>query len=79
MWADIRDEAGSLGPEGDNHRSWVKWVDETGGDSPAKAADLVLELASDEAADTTGQFLWIADGLQAPIKSWDPPEDARPW
>ena len=79
MWADIRDEAENLGPEGDNYRSWVKWGDETGGDPPAKAADLVLELAADKAAGTTGQFLWIADGLQAPIKSWDPPEDARPW
>ena len=79
MWADIRDEAENLGPEGDNYRSWVKWVDETGGDPPAKAADLVLELAADKAAGTTGQFLWIADGLQAPIKSWAPTVDARPW
>ena len=75
--ADIRREAEQLGAEAESYRAWVRWVDETGGDPPAKAADLVLKLASDEAADVTGQFLWIADGLQAPIASWDAPEDAR--
>ena len=79
MWADIRREAEELGEEGEGYRSWVRWVDETGGDPPAKAADLVLRLASDEAAAVSGQFLWIEDGLQAPIASWDAPEDARPW
>lgn len=79
MWADIREEADQLGAEGEGYRSWVRWVDETGGDPPAKAADLVLKLTTDEAAGVSGQFLWIADGLQAPIASWDAPEDARPW
>ena len=79
MWADIRREAEQLGEEAEGYRAWVRWVDETGGDSPVKAADLVLKLVSDEAGGVTGQFLWIEDGLQAPIASWDAPEDARPW
>ena len=79
MWADIRQEAEQLGEEGEGYRAWVRWVDDTGGDPPAKAADLVSRLTEDAASDVTGQFLWIEDGLQAPIASWDAPEDDRPW
>ena len=79
MWADIRQEAAQLGEEGEGYRAWVRWVDDTGGDPPAKAADLVSRLTEDAASDVTGQFLWIEDGLQAPIASWDAPEDGRPW
>ena len=79
MWAAIRDEADQLGPEADGYRGWVRWVDETGGDPPQKAADLALRLVGEEASGVTGQFLWIENGLQAPIKSWEPPADARPW
>ena len=45
-------------------------VAETGGDPPEKAADLILRLMGDDAAAITGQFLWIEDGLRAPLPSW---------
>jgi NAD(P)-dependent dehydrogenase (short-subunit alcohol dehydrogenase family) len=70
MWADIRDQAAGLGPEGEGYRKWVEWVGETGGDDPKKAAELVLKLTSAESNDVNGQFLWIEGGLQAPIKGW---------
>lgn len=79
MWAAIRDEADLLGPEADGYRAWVKWVDETGGDPPVKAADLVLRLMGDKSAGVTGRFLWIEDGLQTPIASWDTASDAQSW
>jgi len=65
MWADIRDKKGAI--EGDAYDSWVKWVDETGGDPPEKAAKLVTEIID---SDVNGQFLWIDDPLQSPIPSW---------
>ena len=79
MWSDIRNKAEQLGEEGEEYRSWIRWVDETGGDPPTKAADLVMKLVGDEAAGVTGQFLWISDGLQAPVTTWDTAEDVRPW
>lgn len=79
MWADIKLKAEQLGPEADGYRKWVEWVDTTGGDDPNKAADLVLRLMSDEAAGTTGQFLWIDKPLQEPIASWAAPEAKQPW
>ena len=54
-------------------------MEETGGDDPEKAAELVSGLMSDEAAEVNGQFLWIRDGLQAPIPSWDETEKLQPW
>lgn len=69
MWADIRDQA-TPSPYGAGYLGWVKWVEETGGDPPEKAADLVLHLCSDEAASINGQFVWIEGGLQTPIASW---------
>jgi len=48
-------------------------------DDPQKAADLILSLMSDEAASVNGQFLWIKDGLQAPIASWSVESDSAPW
>jgi NAD(P)-dependent dehydrogenase (short-subunit alcohol dehydrogenase family) len=79
MWAAIRAEAKPMGPEGEAYRKWVRWVEQTGGDDPQKAADLVLRLLSDEAAATNGQFLWIEGGLQAPIPSWGDAAGAQPW
>lgn len=69
MWADIRDQVAHL-PDSNGYRQWVKWVEETGGDPPEKAAQLVLQLCSDESAGVNGQFLWIEDGLQKPIAGW---------
>jgi NAD(P)-dependent dehydrogenase (short-subunit alcohol dehydrogenase family) len=79
MWASIRTDADKMGPEAEPYRKWVRWVEETGGDDPEKAAQTVLGLLSDEAASINGQFLWIKDGLQAPIPSWGAASDARPW
>ena len=79
MWADIRDKANQLGPAAEGYLNWVKWVDETGGDPPYKAADLVLNLMSDKAANINGRFLWIEDSLQKPIPSWDGTADRLQW
>jgi NAD(P)-dependent dehydrogenase (short-subunit alcohol dehydrogenase family) len=79
MWGAIRDEANAMGEEGEAYRKWVSWVEETGGDPPYKAAQLVLRLTGNEAASTNGQFLWIEDGLQDPIASWGEPVGAQPW
>jgi len=79
MWADIRAKAERLGPAAEGYSNWVKWVDESGGDPPHKAAELVLRLMSDEAADINGQFLWIENSLQAPIPSWGDNAEKLPW
>lgn len=79
MWADIRDKVSVMGPIADGYLAWVNWVDETGGDPPQKAVDLVLRLTSDAGGSVNGMFNWIEDPLQAPIASWDKPSDERPW
>ncbi len=79
MWADIKEKADALGPEGADYKAWVDWVEETGGDAPTKAADLILKLISDESAQINGRFCWIESPLQAPIDSWEDPVEARPW
>ena len=56
--------------EGEGLRRWADWVEATGRDPPTKAAELVLQLVIDEAAGINGHFLWIADGLKAPMASW---------
>ena len=79
MWADIKRRVAGTGPAGENYISWAEWVEETGGDPPDKAVDLVLRLTSDAGAETNGMFCWIDEPLQAPVDSWDPPTDERPW
>ncbi len=79
MWRDIRDRVAAMGAEADAYRQWAAWVEETGGDPPEKAVELVLRLTSDEGADTNGEFCWVEDPLQPPIPSWERPTDARPW
>ena len=79
MWADIKQRVAGAGPAGRNYIEWADWVEETGGDPPEKAVGLVLRLTSDEGGQTNGMFCWIDDPLQAPIDSWDPPSDERPW
>jgi NAD(P)-dependent dehydrogenase (short-subunit alcohol dehydrogenase family) len=79
MWADIRAKAQRLGAPAEPFLHWADWVEETGGDDPEKAADLILSLMGDEAALINGQFLWIKDGLQAPIPSWSVASDSLPW
>src|SRR5215207_3627253 len=79
MWADIRNKVQGMGPEAEGYHTWVKWVEENGGDDPEKSADLVLNLMGDAAASVNGQFLWIENGLQAPIPSWGEPTTSQPW
>jgi NAD(P)-dependent dehydrogenase (short-subunit alcohol dehydrogenase family) len=79
MWADIRAKAKRLGAPAEPFVQWANWVEQTGGDDPEKAADLILDLMGDEAASVNGQFLWIKDGLQAPITSWSVEADYLPW
>lgn len=76
MWADIREQALSLGERASAFSQWVDWVEETGGDPPGKAVDLVLRTIE---SDVNGRFLWIDDPLQPPIPSWDEPAEAQPW
>jgi NAD(P)-dependent dehydrogenase (short-subunit alcohol dehydrogenase family) len=76
MWADIRDQALALGDEGEALRQWVDWVEETGGDPPEKAVDLVLRIVE---SDVNGRFLWIDEPLQPPIPSWGDGENLQPW
>ncbi len=67
MWAEIRDEVERLGELGSPLAQWAAWVDETGGDPPEKAAELVVRIIE---SDVNGQFLWIEEPLRAPIPSW---------
>mgnify|MGYP001169471022 FL=1 len=78
MWKTIRSEISNLGPEADDYRNWVSWVNETGGDPPAKAADLIIKLV-EEGEKINGRFLWIKDGLQDPIESWGESSVTQPW
>jgi NAD(P)-dependent dehydrogenase (short-subunit alcohol dehydrogenase family) len=71
MWAAIRDESQPTGVVGSGYRAWAGLVEKTGGDDPQKALDLCLKIIDDKAAGTNGKFLWIEDGMQAPIPSWD--------
>ena len=68
-----------LGEAGADYKSWVDWVEKTGGDDPKKAGQLILKLVSDESAAINGRFCWIDNPLQEPIPSWDDPTDERPW
>jgi NAD(P)-dependent dehydrogenase (short-subunit alcohol dehydrogenase family) len=80
MWADIRNKLDLLPAGASNgYREWVQWVEQTGGDDPQKAADTILALMSEKADHVNGQFLWIENGLQAPIPSWDEPTHTQPW
>lgn len=70
MWADIRARADALGDAAERYRQWVAWVEETGGDDPERAADLITRLMRDDAAAINGQFLWIENGMRVPIPGW---------
>ncbi len=76
MWADITAKARARGAT--EFVAWSEWVQSTGGDPPAKAAELVLEQIRG-GAEVTGEFLWIDEPLQAPIRAWDPPSEHQPW
>jgi NAD(P)-dependent dehydrogenase (short-subunit alcohol dehydrogenase family) len=76
MWAEIRAEAARLGEVATVLSDWATWVDETGGDPPSKAADLVVRIIE---SDVNGQFLWIDEPLREPIPSWGPGTETQPW
>ncbi len=69
MWSEIR-SAALAEPRAHGYLQWAQWVEETGGDPPHKALNLVLHLVSDSASNINGQFLWIDEGLQPPLPSW---------
>jgi NAD(P)-dependent dehydrogenase (short-subunit alcohol dehydrogenase family) len=79
MWADIRERVAGLGAVAENYVAWADWVEATGGDPPEKAVALVLHLTSEAGGAINGQFCWIDDPLQAPVPSWEPPGESRPW
>ena len=79
MWAEINASAERLGDLADAYVKWAHWVQDTGGDDPEKAADLVLHLMSNDAAEVNGRFLWIKDGLQSPVPSWGERAELQPW
>jgi len=76
MWRDIDRQAAAAGPAGEGYRQWARWVEETGGDPPEKAAQAVMRIVS---GTTNGVFHWIEEPLQAPIPSWGDVADERPW
>jgi len=79
MWADIKAASERLGGAV-SYTQWVNWVEDTGGDDPEKSAELVSDLMTNAAANISGRFLWIKDGLQSPIPSWDElAGDLQPW
>jgi len=79
MWAEIKASAERLGDLADAYVKWAHWVQDTGGDDPEKAADLVLHLMNNDAAEVNGRFLWIKDGLQSPVPSWGERAELQPW
>jgi NAD(P)-dependent dehydrogenase (short-subunit alcohol dehydrogenase family) len=69
MWAAIKSEA-ARADGAEAFRDWAADVGNHGGDDPEKALALVEAIIDGKYAQTTGQFLWIDDGLQKPIESW---------
>jgi NAD(P)-dependent dehydrogenase (short-subunit alcohol dehydrogenase family) len=70
MWAAIKEDALTRMGPGRDALEWVQLVEETGGDPPEKAAELILELLTPAGDAVNGQFLWIRDGLQTPRPAW---------
>ena len=70
MFAAIKADAASRTGPGRDMLKWVEKVERTGGDPAEKTADVVLDLLRPENDAVTGQFLWIKDGLKAPMPSW---------
>ena len=79
MWRDIRDKVAAMGPIAQAYQAWAQWVDDTGGDPPEKAVDLILRLTSDAGGARNGEFCWIDEPLQAPIPSWGEAPRTQPW
>jgi len=70
MWAGIKEDTRSRGLEAQAAGEWVAMVEKSGGDSPDKAADLILRILQADPADVNGKFLWIEDGIRPPRPTW---------
>jgi len=70
MWADIRDKVAGRGEASGPFGSWVDLVERTGGDPPARAAALVLELVDPSRHGRNGEFCWLDGGIEESIPSW---------
>ena len=68
--ADIKVGAAKAGPAAERYIRWAERVEQSGGDDPELAADLVAEMVGRDHDRVNGRFLWIKGGLQAPIPSW---------
>lgn len=67
IFIDIRQRLEAIGPLGDPLRTWVSWLEATGGDRLEKPANAVLNIIS---GSTNDLFHWIDNPLQPPISSW---------
>ncbi len=70
MWQAIKADAISRGEAGRGALGWADMVEQTGGDPPEKAAELVLGLLDSPVEDVNGKFHWIHGGIQAPRPTW---------
>lgn len=70
MWAAIKADATTRSGPGRDMLKWAEKVERTGGDPAEKTADLVLDMLGPENDTVTGRFLWIRDGMKAPLPSW---------
>ena len=70
MWRAIKDDAENRGKKGESYRTWAEMVENTGGDPPQKAADLIMEIIAGIYKHENGKFLWIKDGIQEPRETW---------
>ncbi len=70
MWADMKRRIVDAGAGGEGHADWIEMVERTGGDSTDCAIELVLELLSEEGAETNGRFCWPAGIVEEPLPSW---------
>ena len=70
MFAAIKADAASRTGAGRGMLKWVEKVELSGGDPPEKTAALVLEMLQPANDAVNGRFLWIKDGMKAPMPSW---------
>ncbi|MFB3168448.1 hypothetical protein P5G62_015120 [Neobacillus sp. 179-C4.2 HS] len=69
MWVKIKFDAEETGNE--VMTRWADMVGQSGGDSPEKAVEVILDLLIPESNEINGKFLWIKDGIKKPMPSWD--------
>jgi NAD(P)-dependent dehydrogenase (short-subunit alcohol dehydrogenase family) len=69
MWENIKFDAEKSGNQ--VMTRWADMVGESGGDSPEKAVEVILDLLTPETNEINGKFLWIKDGIKKPLHSWD--------